>query len=82
MIEALGLDRHPELREQYFGNYRKLVYLAQSKDPALEAKAREAAATLELEFELRVTGFGELQSTLVAFAGESVEAAPPAAREA
>jgi len=82
VIEALGLDRHPELRDQYFGNYRKLVYLAQSKDAVLEAKARQAAATLELEFESRLTGFGELESTLVEFAGEGVEAAPPSAWKA
>jgi hypothetical protein len=82
VIEALGLDRHPELRNQYFGNYRKLVYLAQSKDAALEAKARQAAATLELEFEARLTGFGELETSLVQFAGEGVDVAPPAAREA
>ena len=82
VIEALGLDRHPELRDQYFGNYRKLVYLAQSKDAVLEAKARQAAATLELEFESRLTGFGELESTLVEFAHERVEAAPPAAWKA
>ena len=82
VVEALGLDRHPELRDQYFGNYRRLVYLAQSRDAALEAKAREAAAMLGLEFELRVTGFGELQSTLVSYAGDGVEVAPPAARRA
>ncbi len=65
--EALGLDEHPELKSQYFGNYRKLVYLAQSRDAALEAKAKDAAAALGLEFESRVTGFGELESTLVEF---------------
>jgi hypothetical protein len=82
VIEALGLDRHPELRDEYFGNYRRLVYLAQSKDAALEAQARRAAARLELEFELRLTGFGELESALVEFAGEGMAAAPSAAREA
>ena len=69
VVEALGLDKHPELRDQYFGNYRRLVYLAQVENPALEKKAREAAATLGLEFESRVTGFGELESTLVEFNG-------------
>ncbi len=82
VVEALGLDRHPELRDQYFGNYRKLVYLAQSRDEELEAKARRAAATLGLEFESRQTGFGELETALVSYAGERVEVAPPAAREA
>ncbi len=71
MVAALGLDKHPELRDQYFGNYRRLVYLAQSKDPALESQARKAAEFLGLDFEFRMTGFGELESTLVAFAGRA-----------
>lgn len=60
MIKGLGLDRHPELRDMYFGNYRRLVYLAQTDDPALAAKARRAADRLGLEFEHRYTGYGEL----------------------
>ena len=43
VIEPLGLDRHPELRDMYFGNYRRLIFLAQTEDAELEAKAREAA---------------------------------------
>ncbi len=60
IVEGLGLDRHPELRDDYFGNYTKLVYLAQTDDAALEALARRAAETLKLKFELRRTGYGEL----------------------
>jgi len=60
IIEGLGIDRHPELRDMYFGNYRRLVYLAQSRDPALEDRARAAAVRLGLEYEYRFTGFGEL----------------------
>ncbi|MFT6452828.1 MAG: hypothetical protein ACJA06_002334 [Halocynthiibacter sp.] len=60
----LGLEKHPELRDIYFGNYEKLVYLAQSKDPAIEAKAREAASRLGLEYEQRFTGYGDLESSL------------------
>ncbi len=60
IVEGLGLDRHPELRDDYFGNYTKLVYLAQTDDAALEALARRAAETLKLAFELRRTGYGEL----------------------
>jgi hypothetical protein len=60
VIEPLGLDRHPELRDMYFGNYRRLVYLAQTDDAALEAKAREAAGRLGLKFEMRKTGMGDL----------------------
>ena len=43
VIEGLGLDRHPELLPDYFGNYRRLVYLAQTEDPELQAAARSAA---------------------------------------
>lgn len=57
---GLGLDVHPELRDVYFEHYRRLVYLAQTDDPALTAKARAAADTLGLEFERRWTGLGEL----------------------
>ncbi|QQA44274.1 DUF1638 domain-containing protein [Pelagovum pacificum] len=60
----LGLDRHPELRDMYFGNYDRLVYLAQSDDAALTAKAEEAAQRLGLAFERRRTGYGELAEAL------------------
>jgi len=60
VVEPLGLDRYPELRDDYFGNYKKLVYLAQVEDEALEAKARAAAERLGLAFEKRVTGYGDL----------------------
>ncbi len=58
--KGMGLDRHPELLPMIFGNYEKVVYLAQTDDPSLEAKAREAAARLGLGFEKRRTGYGEL----------------------
>ncbi len=64
VVRPLGLDRHPELRDAYFGNYEKLVYLAQSEDPALDAKARAAAETLALPYERRFTGFGDLATAL------------------
>ena len=44
VIEELGLDRHPELLPLYFGNYKRLVYLAQAPDPRLEQQAKAAAA--------------------------------------
>lgn len=64
VIRPLGLDTHPELRDSYFGNYRKLVYLSQVVDGALIELAREAAERLELEFEHVHCGYGELQSSL------------------
>lgn len=60
----LGLDRHPELRDSYFGNYEKLVYQAQTDDPALTEKARACADRLGLAFERRFTGYGDLETSL------------------
>ena len=62
--EPLGLDKHPALRDMYFGNYTKLVYQAQTDDPALLAKAEHCAARLGLAFEHRFTGYGDLQTAL------------------
>jgi hypothetical protein len=70
----LGLDRHPELIDDVFGNYRRLVYLAQTDDAELVRRAEDAAARLGLRFELRRTGYGELLPTLTRFA-EQVRAA-------
>jgi hypothetical protein len=56
VIRGLGLDRFPELRDDYFGNYRRLVHLAQFDDPDLEAKARAAAERLCVAYERRFTG--------------------------
>ena len=64
VIHGLGLDRHPELMPQYFGNYRRLVYLAQLESPAGLQSARRAAERLGLEFEYRFTGYGELAQSL------------------
>ncbi len=44
VIEPLGLDKHPELRDAYFGHYKKLVYLVQQEDPELDKAAEQAAA--------------------------------------
>ncbi len=69
IIAGLGLDRHPELRDAYFGNYTRVIYLAQSDDAALTAKAQDAAATLGLAFERRATGFGDLATSIRSAAG-------------
>ena len=62
--KPLGLDRHPELKEMYFGNYTKLVYQAQTDNPDLTQRARECAERMGLEFERRQTGYGDLETTL------------------
>jgi hypothetical protein len=58
--KPLGLDRHPELRDSYFGHYEKLVYQAQTDDPDLTAIAEDCARRLGLAFERRFTGYGDL----------------------
>lgn len=64
VVEPLGLDRHPELKDIYFSNYRKLVYLSQQEDKALQEKARAAADYLGLSYEYRFTGYGDLPQAL------------------
>lgn len=66
VFRGLGLDRFPQLRETYFGQYRKVVYLAQSEDPELRTLAEAAAASINLEFEMRYTGYGEFENFLAA----------------
>ena len=64
VMAGLGLDRHPELIDDYFRSYRRLVYLAQTDDPDLTARAHAAADRLGLAFERRPTGYGELAPTI------------------
>lgn len=71
---GLGLDRHPELRDLYFANYRRVIYLAQGDDPELVDRARRAAERLGLAFQLRRTGLDGLAAAVSVVAGR--EAAP------
>jgi hypothetical protein len=64
VLEGLGLDRHPELREDYFQNYTRVVYLAQRQDAEMEERARWAAGCLGLPLEIHFTGYGELERRL------------------
>ena len=61
---GLGMDRHPELLPLYFGNYTRIVYLAQTRDEDLAKKAMAAANRLGLAYEYRFTGYGELETDL------------------
>ena len=70
VMGALMLDRHPELTESFFGNYRRVVYLSQTRDEELLAKARHAAETLHLEFQHIHCGYGALEPSLAAFVRE------------
>jgi hypothetical protein len=80
VIEELGLDRYPDLRREYFGNYTRAVYLAQTDNPELLARAEWAADYLGLPLETRPTGYGALESRLVALMSipASVEPTEPA----
>ncbi len=60
----LGLDRHADLRDLYFGNYERLVYLAQTENAALDDLARRHAERLGLDYSRRMTGYGELAEAL------------------
>ena len=64
VIHGLGIDKHPALLPVYFGNYKKLVYLAQVDSGDGRALGQRAAERLGLAFEYRVTGYGELQTHL------------------
>lgn len=64
VVEPLKLDTHPELRDAYFGNYRKVVFLSQTEDEGLLRAAKDAARRLELEFEHVHCGYGELETSL------------------
>jgi hypothetical protein len=69
VVRALGLDRHPELKSEYFRNYHRLMYLAQAEKPGSVERARAAASYLGLAFEYRFTGYGELGTRLRKLAG-------------
>ena len=73
---AMGFDRHPQLIQMMFGNYEKLIYLAQTDDPALDTAAQAAAERLGLRYERRLTGYGDLPTML---AGVRASAAPQGA---
>ena len=64
LIKPLGLDKHPELKEMYFGNYTHALYIAQTDDKELQKSARAAADFLGLEYAYKLTGFGDLTETL------------------
>jgi hypothetical protein len=74
VVRGLKLDTRPELLPLMFGNYRRLVYLAQTDDPDLDRRAEDAAAFLGLAYERVRTGYGELRTSLVRFAAEPARA--------
>jgi hypothetical protein len=71
VIEGLGLDRRPELREDYFRHYTRVLFLAQRDDPLLLQKAQRAAEYLQLPLEIRPAGYGALEQRLVTLMNQS-----------
>lgn len=67
VVRPLGLDRHPELRDDYFGRYRRVLYFSQSDDPGMVEAARACAERLDLPLEHLATGYGLLGRSLDAF---------------
>lgn len=74
--KGLGLDRRPQLRNAYFGNYKRVLYLSQREDPELMAYARRAADMLGLAFEHRATAYGELGTAIAQLAKPAGGARP------
>jgi hypothetical protein len=70
IVKSLGLDRFPQLREEYFRNYRRVVYLSQNQSPELVERAQQAADFLELPLEIRYTGYGKLETRLIEMMGD------------
>lgn len=68
IIEGLGIDRHPQLMDMYFQHYKRLVYLAQVDDPALDAAAEAAAEKLNVEYKRVFTGLGPYQAFMAQYA--------------
>ncbi len=70
VVKTLKLDQYPQLRDEFFGNYKRLVYLSQTQDAALRQAAEAAATYLGLEFQQIHTGYGELETGLVKWIGK------------
>ena len=64
IIKGMGVDKHPDLKDIYFANYKRVVYLAQTEDLELQKQAKAAAQTLELDYEYKFTGYGMLADAM------------------
>lgn len=64
ILDTLGIRKHPELRDMYFGNYTRMLYLAQTENDERLAQAKRAADSINLPLEVRYTGLQPLQTAL------------------
>ena len=64
IIDGLGISKHPILKDEYFKNYKNIVYLAQKHDNDLELKAKDCANYLNLEYSVHYTGLGNFKDQL------------------
>lgn len=74
--KMLGLDRKPELLDMYFGNYKKLIYLAQTNNQELTIKAEYCAKRLGLVYERIYTAYGEMETELQEFVTQNITFQP------
>jgi hypothetical protein len=70
IIKSMGLDRFPQLKQEYFRNYKRLVYLVQKDNPEYRQKAHKVAEYLELPLTIIETGYGSLEERLAALMGD------------
>lgn len=73
IMKSMGLDRFPQLKQDYFANYERVVYLVQKPDPALLEQAKAVATYLGLPLEIRATGYHRLEERLVAKLGSTTK---------
>lgn len=71
IMKSMGLDRFPQLKQDYFANYQRVVYLVQKPDPALLEQAKAIATYLGFPLEIRATGYHRLEERLVAKLGSN-----------
>jgi hypothetical protein len=82
VLAELGLDRHPELWPDYFGHYRRLVWLAQAHDPGLDAEAAAIAGLFGLPLTVLDVGTGGLEAELALLVAKTAPGAAPATPDA